>query len=135
MVVIEQDYLRIIIDRSIKLMYSEWLRPVNSEEYRAGNLLLLHQLGEYGILNWISDSEGLGDINADDEQWTLAELIPGMAQSSLLKVARISGYDKANYTKFEEFAKRAEDIYIGHILVRQFMTYKEAADWVGEIIA
>ncbi|MBC5995050.1 hypothetical protein [Pontibacter cellulosilyticus] len=135
MVVLEKDYLRIIIDRSIKLMYSEWLRPVNSEEYRAGNLLLLQQLNEYGILNWIADSEVLGNIDTADEQWTLAELIPGIVQSSLSKIARISGYDKANYTKFEEFAKRAEDIYIGQILVRQFMTYKEAADWIGEIIA
>ena len=135
MVEIEKAYLRVWIDRSIKLMYSEWQRSVCSEEYREGNQLLLDLVNEYNVVNWIADSVHLGDISAEDEQWTLRYLVPALSQSSLVKIARVSGGDKASYSKFENFARRAEESYIGHILVRQFETYKEAADWMGNIPA
>ncbi|GAB3203758.1 hypothetical protein ABID22_002031 [Pontibacter aydingkolensis] len=133
MVEIEKDYLRGWVDRSIMLMYSEWLRPVNSIEYREGSQQLLYLLQQYEVLNWISDSEKLGDITVVDEQWTLMHIVPAMTQTTLLKVARVSGEDKSSYSKFENFVIRAEEIHIGNIMVRQFVTYKEAADWIGEI--
>lgn len=135
MVEIEKDYLRVWVDRSIKLMYSEWQRPVTTQEYREGSAMLLDIMNQYSVLNWIADSSKLGDIAVEDEQWTLSDMVPCMVQSSLVKLARISGNDKSSYTKFDNFAKRAEDIYIGKILVRQFVTYKEAADWIADIPA
>lgn len=135
MVEIEKDYLRVWVDRSIKLMYSEWQRPVTTPEYREGSAMLLDIMNQYSVLNWIADSSKLGDIAVEDEQWTLSDMVPCMVESSLIKLARISGNDKSSYSKFDNFAKRAEDIYIGKILVRQFITYKEAADWIADIPA
>mgnify|MGYP005749258141 FL=1 len=135
MIFLERDYLRVWVDRSIKLMYSEWRRPVSSEEYRDGNTLLLEHLQNYGVVNWIADSAHLGDITVEDENWTLQHLVPGFTQTLLQKIARVSGHDNSSHTKFENFARRAEDLYIGPIQVRQFITYKEAADWIGDIIA
>ena len=129
----ENGYLLLWVDESIHLMYSDWLRPVSTEEYREGNELLLTQLRERIIHNWIADSSKLGDISQEDEKWTLQELVPALASSNLQKLARIGGEDTGSHAKFEQFVKRAEPIYIGNIQVRQFVTYKEAADWVGEI--
>lgn len=129
----ENNYLLLWVDTTIRLMYSDWLRPVTSEEYREGNELLISQLHERNIENWIADSSKLGDISQDDEQWTLQEFVPALARTKLLKLARVGGEDTGSHAKFEQFAKRAEPIYIGNIQVRQFVTYKEAADWVGEI--
>ncbi|MEJ8801546.1 hypothetical protein [Pontibacter sp. H249] len=135
MVEIEKEYLRVWIDRSIKLMFSEWFHPVNSEEYRVGNQLLLDLLNEYKVVNWIADSALLGEISVEDEQWTFTYLIPAMTDSALEKVARVSGADKVSFSKFEKFAQQAEESYIGKIVVRQFETYKEAADWIADIPA
>ena len=129
----ENNYLMLWVDKTIRLMYSDWLRPVTSKEYREGNNLLIEQLREKNIQNWIADSSKLGDISPEDEKWTLQEFAPALASCNLLKLARISGEDTGSHAKFEQFAKRAEPIYIGDIQVRQFVTYKEAADWVGEI--
>lgn len=135
MILLDNDYLRVWIDESILLMYSEWLRPVSSQEYRDGNMLLLQKLQNHNVKSWIADSAKLGDISIEDEKWTLEALVPAFTQSSLHKVARLSGSNNSNHSKFENFAKRAEDFYIGSIQVRQFISYKEAADWIGGIVA
>ncbi|MBC5773944.1 hypothetical protein H8S95_07705 [Pontibacter sp. KCTC 32443] len=129
----ENNYLLLWVDKTIHLMYSDWLRPVTSEEYKEGNKILLQQLREKEVENWIADSSKLGDISKEDEKWTLKELVPKLANTNLLKLARIGGEDTGSHAKFEQFVKRADPIYIGNIQVRQFTTYKEAADWVGEI--
>jgi hypothetical protein len=129
----ENNYLLLWVDETIHLMYSDCQRPVTSQEYREGNTLLIEQLREKDIQNWIADSSKLGDISQEDEQWTLQELIPTIANTNLLKLARIAGEDTGSHAKFEQFVKRAEPISIGNLQVRQFITYKEAADWLGEI--
>lgn len=129
----ENTYLSFWVDESIGLMYSTWLRRVSSEEYREGNSILVQQLHEKQVKHWIADSSDLGDISAEDQAWTLQQFIPLLPQTSLVKLARLSGEDTASHAKFEQFVKRAEPIYIGDIQVKQFMSYKEAADWVGDV--
>ena len=129
----ENGYLLLWVDENIHLMYSDWKCPVTSQQYREGNELLLKLLHEKEVQNWIADSSRLGDISDEDQHWTLNSLIPAIAESNLFKLARISGEDNSSHAKFEQFALRAEPIYIGKIQVRQFITYKEAADWIGEI--
>ncbi|MEJ8758121.1 hypothetical protein WG947_14000 [Pontibacter sp. H259] len=129
----ENGYMLLWVDESIGLMFSEWKCPVTSQEYREGNELLLAMLVDKNIQNWIADSSRLGDISMEDQHWTLHELIPALARTNLTKLARVSGEDTSSHAKFEQFALRAEPMYIGRIQVRQFITYKEAADWIGEI--
>ena len=114
-------------------MYSDWLCMVTSEEYREGNLLLLDLLLKKGIKSWIADSSRLGDISEEDQLWTLQHFVPAISQTNLTKLARISGEDTGSHAKFEHFVERVKPVHIGDIQVKQFMNYKEAADWIGEI--
>lgn len=129
----ESSNVRIWIDRSISLMYAEWLRPASSDEYIEANGMLLDLLNEHSVKYCIVDSSKLGDINPDAEQWTLEHFIPAIIATKLQKMARVSGEDKASMAKFEQFATRAEPMYLGNIQVRQFITYKEALDWIGDV--
>lgn len=129
----ENTYLSLWVDDGIGLMFSNWLRRVSSEEYREGNTILMQQLLERQVKHWIADSSELGDISDEDQAWTLEHFLPHLPQTSLLKLARLSGTDNASHAKFERFVKRAEPIYMGDIQVKQFMSYKEAADWVGDV--
>ena len=129
----ENSYLLLWVDENVHLMYSHWQRPVTSAEYREGSDILLTQLKEMEVKSWIADSSKLGDISEEDQAWTWDHYVPSLPQTKLAKLARISGEDTASHAKFEQFLKRAEPICIGNIQVKQFMTYKEAADWAGEI--
>ncbi len=133
MIEFENAYLRLWVDNDLNLLYSEWQRPVSSQEYREGNLLLLQTLSENSVQNWIADSERLGDVSLEDQQWTLQELTPKFAQTKLTKLARIGGEDTGSHARFEQFMNKVEPIYIGNIQIRQFVTYKGAADWIGDV--
>ena len=133
MVEFENSYLQVWIDPELHLLYSEWLRNVTSDEYRQGNTLLADMLHQHDIRHWIADSAYLGEICPDDVVWTIQDLAPRIISSSVLKIARISGEDRVSYVKFKEFMEKASIGAEGSLEVRQYMSYKEAADWIGQI--
>jgi hypothetical protein len=130
----ENQYLHLWIDESIGLMHSEWLCRAQSEEYKEGSRLILQLLQEKNVRYWIADSSLLGELRPEDELWVLRELIPGLLQLPIRKFARISGENKASYVKFDCFLQRAEQLKLEtNLQVRQFTSYMEAADWIGDI--
>ncbi|MDX5482345.1 MAG: hypothetical protein LPK07_11750 [Hymenobacteraceae bacterium] len=133
MFVSETDYLHIWVDEDVQLMYSEWLRSASSEEYRQGNKRLLAVQQKYSLPFWIADSARLGDISAEDLEWTVKELTPRVIGANIKKLARVSGEDRISYNKFEHFVEKMSRLGFGDMEVRQFTSYKEAADWIGEI--
>lgn len=134
MIDFETDYLRVWVDQEVQLMHSEWLRRVSSEEYRKGNLLLLDMLRTHGTIYWIADSAKLGEISTEDQLWTLQEAVPQIISLNLRKLARLSGDDNVSFNKFENFVKKVGGSDLGDLEVRQYITYKEAADWIAGIL-
>lgn len=134
MVDFEYEYLHIWVDQDVHLMHSEWLRNVTSEEYRQGNTALIELLQKYDVSFWIADSAKLGDISMEDQLWTLQELVPKVVSSGISKLARLSGEDRVSFNKFKDFMEKASETGFGNLEVRQFVSYKEAADWIGDII-
>ncbi|WP_439882639.1 hypothetical protein ACSX1A_05600 [Pontibacter sp. MBLB2868] len=133
MVDFENEYLHIWIDHDVHLMHSEWLSKVSSEQYRHGNNILTDMLLKNNIKFWIADSAKLGDISVEDEVWTIQEVVPKIIASGISKLARLSGEDKISFNKFKDFMEKASPTGLGELEVRQYMSYKEAADWIGEI--
>jgi hypothetical protein len=87
-------YLHLVVDESIKLLYSEWLRHPSSQEYRQAAIIFAGCLQEKGIAYWIQDTNNLGDVPVEDLQYVLQELVPVAAASGLQKLARITTDDK-----------------------------------------
>ena len=133
MIEFENSYLQFWIDQELHLMHSEWLQNVTSKEYRQGNTLLADMLHQHNILHWIADSAYLGEIYPEDVVWTIQELAPRIVSSPVQKIAHVSGEDKISYVKFKEFMEKASINVAGSLEVRQFISYKEAADWIGQI--
>ncbi|WP_299708024.1 hypothetical protein [uncultured Pontibacter sp.] len=133
MIEFENSYLQVWVDQDLHLMHSEWLRNVTSDEYRQGNILLTEMLHQHAIRHWIADSASLGEICPEDVVWTIQELAPRIIYSPVLKIARVSGEDRISYVKFKEFMEKASINAAGSLEVRQFISYKEAADWIGQI--
>ena len=125
------DYLHVWVDEQLRLMYSEWLRPVSSQEYRAGCLLLASLLQENGIIYWIAESSVVSNIIKQDQEWASKTLIPLFAASSVKKIARINASTIATYVQEETGPDNTSSIPEGSLEFRQFWSYKEAADWVA----
>ncbi|MFD2512263.1 hypothetical protein ACFSRY_00175 [Pontibacter locisalis] len=133
MIDFENDYLHIWVDQEVHLMHSDWLRKVSSEEYRQGNDILINILRQYDIRYWIADSSKLGDITKEDQLYTIQVMVPQIGSTGLKKIGRISGEDRVSIQKFREFMAKAVTPELKDLEVRQFESYKEAADWIGNI--
>ena len=127
------DYLRAWVDEPLKLMYSEWLRPVSSKEYRTGLLDLAVIIKKRYVVYWITETSVLGDIAVSDQKWALETLLPMLSGSDIRKVARVNASDIGSYFSTQSIS----DAFLEstHTLpeFRQFWSYKEAADWIASI--
>lgn len=124
-------YLHLIIDEEAKLMYSEWVRKPTSEEYREAASILARHFREYTIEFWLQDTNCLGKVSPDDMKIVLQELVPVAAASTLKKLARITS-DDDNMSAFLDLAKESNTELNTNVEVRQFRTFREAADWLQE---
>ncbi len=122
-------YLHLIVDDETKLLYSEWIRKPSREEYREAAGIFARCLQEKGIELWIQDTNLLGDVPEEDLKAVLHELVPIAATCSLKRLARITTNEKS-MAKFLELAAQAKVGLNTAIEVRQFKTYREAAEWI-----
>ncbi|KAA5548364.1 hypothetical protein [Adhaeribacter rhizoryzae] len=125
------SYLHLVVDDAIKLLYSEWLRPPSSQEYREAATIFAGCLQQKGIKYWIQDTNNLGEVPVEDLKWVLQELVPVGAASGLQKLARITSDDR-NLGRFMETAAQTQAKLNAAIEVQQFETYREAASWIDD---
>ncbi|WP_347159426.1 hypothetical protein [Pontibacter chitinilyticus] len=132
MINFETEYLNIWINEEVNLLYSEWLQPITGEGYRQEIEKLTTLLQAHTLKCGIADWSRLGDILPEDQRWTLQKVLPDIVASGVSKLARVSGEDRVSFNKFKDFMEKASFAGLGNVDIRQFMSYKEAADWVGE---
>lgn len=124
------DYLHLIIDEGAKLMYSEWVQKPNSKQYQESAGIFAKFLQENDIHYWIQDTNLLGEVPLDDLKVVLEKLVPIAASSSLKKLARISS-DEQNMMAFLKLASQSGAELNTDIEVQNFLTYREAVDWIS----
>ncbi len=127
----QNDYLHLIIDEAMGLMYSEWLRKPSSKEYREAARIFAYYLREKTIRYWIQDTNHLAKVSEEDLLHLLQELVPIAAASPLKKLARITT-DEENIATFMALADKSAVLLNTAIEVQQFKTYREAVEWIEE---
>jgi hypothetical protein len=131
-------YLNISIEESTGLLYSEWLREPQHDEYLKGMNQLAECLKRYPIIYWIQDSTHLIHIPLETQRQALRQMVPAVTNSHIKKIARIVALGFAYIAMFdqvvEEEQTKAEKMQLlvdRNIEVQQFRSYQEAADWIA----
>ncbi|WP_187261609.1 hypothetical protein [Pontibacter beigongshangensis] len=127
-------YLHVVVDKGTRLLYSEWTRQPTSEEYRAAAYIFADFLQKEAVLYWIQDTTNLQDVSVQDLNWVLGVLVPLASQSTLTKLARITCHNH-NMEQFKRLAREVQTELSSEIEVRQFKSYREAAEWIEGISA
>lgn len=136
MIEVENSFVQVWVDKKIHLMHCEWKRTVSSREYRQGHHKFIYLLKKHSIKYWIVDSTKLGEISSEDEEWFFNVVIPEIVKTCVVKAARLTGEEHPVDGRFENFSERvkeAHQAFIDQIEMRNFMNFKDAADWMGEI--
>ena len=73
MVLLDNDMLLCDLDPEIPLLKHRWMRKPTSEEFRKGLVqiqkIYLQHKDDYTNLKWLADTELLGELTEEDEQW------------------------------------------------------------------
>ncbi|MCC9169095.1 hypothetical protein [Pontibacter harenae] len=125
----QNAYLHLVVDEATRLLYSEWVQRPNSEEYREAASIFAAYLRERDIKFWIQDTNRLGEVPAQNLKEALQMLVPVAVASGLKKLARITTDDRS-MAAFMALASESKAQLKAGIEVRQFRTYREAAEWI-----
>ena len=130
---VEKEYFHLWIDLDVKLMYTEWLQKPTSQEYSEACDLFLALVRQYKVENWIADSKQLTGLPLDVQQTVIKQLTHLLVNSSLKKQARIIDKDFNSFLLFEEIFNSLKANHQWDIEIQQFITFEDAADWIGMI--
>jgi hypothetical protein len=67
------DYLYYCVDANKKLLYSKWLRPVSSEEYREGLHFLYDVVQSNSLILWLINNQNVEKLDVQDQKWLTEE--------------------------------------------------------------
>lgn len=126
-----QHFLYISLDEVNKLLHIRWLRPVSSEEYRAGILYCKQLVLEKRVERWLIDSRKLDHILFSDQQWIKREVAMGVRESALRKLARVLTDDVFNYISFENMLQHITEEHGTPVEIGQFSSEDAALNWLS----
>lgn len=130
---IEKNFLYLWIDLEVKLMYTQWLLKPTEEEYREGCELFINMVKKYAVECWIAESREMAGTSIPMQRAILLQLAPALIGSSLKKMARIIDKDSESVSMFESLSNYMKEHHRATIEVEQFITFEDAADWIGMI--
>lgn len=127
----QNNFINLSYDKQLRLGVAEWRGRLHGSELREAYLLCLEMINRFSLTKWLADDRMMGDISPADLKWGLEVHVPRMAQSSLLRLARIPSQFERN--------REAVDIMINkgytyglNLVIRDFMDKQEAMAWLLE---
>ena len=100
-------------------------------ELREAFLLTLELIERNYLTRWLGDDRLMQTIAPDDLQWTLEVFIPRLANSSLLRMARLPSHSEENRDGVREMIIRGHTID-HNLVIRDFTNEQEAMNWLLE---
>lgn len=130
---VEHSNYRLWIDLDVRLMYTEWMQKPSAEEYREACVLFIKMIKKHLVECWITDSKKLTGFPTNLQKPVIYQIAPNLIGSSLRKLARIIEKDSESIIMFENISATFKDSYSSAVEVEHFITFEDAADWIGTI--
>lgn len=84
-----QDILQTKIDYEAKLVCSNWLHYIESQNLREGLLHMASCINKHHLTSWLQDCRNLSAPGVLDQKWIVEELMPLLEKSDLQKIALV----------------------------------------------
>lgn len=127
----QNNFIKLTYDKQLKLGKAEWNGRLHGSELREAYLLCLEMINRFSLTKWLADDRMMGAIAPDDLKWSLEVHVPRMAQSSLLRLARIPSQYENNREAVELMINKGYT-YDLNLVLRDFMDKQEAMAWLME---
>ena len=124
----ESEAIKISYDEDLQFGTAEWTGFLSSNELRSYSLRCVELINEKGLTRWLANSTKMKAIRQQDQEWTLAVLLPKMLDSPLRRMANLVSEDIFNKMAFEHMLKRTGPL--GEFIIREFDSKPEAMAWL-----
>lgn len=134
----EHKLFRCELDADIPVMIHRWLESPTSEQFKSElmNLLKIYteQKKEFPNLKWLADTELLGELTEDTEDWLEEVWDKALFEEAGVKVhAVILGHDIYADYSMESFKRQADRAYEDKgVKLGIFMDRESALEWLKD---
>ncbi|MHA6248498.1 hypothetical protein ACXYMU_11215 [Pontibacter sp. CAU 1760] len=125
------SFVSLQYDKEASLGKAVWSGSLQGEELREAYLLTVELIDRYSLTRWLSDDRQMKPITPADLQWSLDVHVPRMANSSLLRMARIPSIYEDNNKAVDAMVSKGHTLDL-HLTFRHFDTEEEAMNWLME---
>ncbi|WP_114782902.1 hypothetical protein [Botryobacter ruber] len=125
----QNSFICISHDRQAQLGIAKWNGHLQGAELRETFLLCLDLIDRYSLTRWLADDRLMQAIEPTDLEWTLQVFIPRLAESSLLRMARLPSQYEENNEAVELMINKGQN-YTVDLVHRTFQEEQEAMEWL-----
>ena len=135
-VLMENELIRCELDSNVPVLVHRWLRKPTSEELKKELTTVLdiyiNQKKDISDLKWLADTELLGELTKEDEDWLENTWDKMLFDDAEVKVhAVILGKDIYADYSMESFLRNADKAYRDKgVKLGLFMNKQEALEWL-----
>lgn len=123
-------YITIQLVPSKSRLQSQWLRAVNSQEYRSSLIYFSRKIKAAKVSYWLADLTRLSSPNLHDQQWT-AELIGSTVRSAKLKkIALVLPDDLFLEVVIEKIGEKVLQKTGNQVQISSFNNFQQACNWL-----
>lgn len=106
--VLRKDALVLVRVYQVRRLISlQWTGYAPSTEFRSILELALLNVRRYGVRCWLADLRQMNAILRQDEQWSVADWFPRLAEAGLERMAIVASADYFNQTSVERIVDAA----------------------------
>lgn len=127
----QNHFVSLSYDVALSLGLARWNGRLHSEELREAYLLCHEMINRFSLTRWLADDRLMGEISPADLKWGLEVHVPRMAQSPLLKIARIPSRYEKNRLAVETMINKGYT-YGLKLVIRDYKDEQGALEWLLE---
>lgn len=130
-VLLETDFVEIVLDRGHDLLCVRWLRPVASSEYRHGIREAGRFLLDLGLERLLVNNQLMGVLTMEDQGWLARISVEVISGSRLQRLAIVSSTDMLQQLTNEVLDSRVKE-QTPYFHTQYFLSEQGALEWLTQ---
>jgi hypothetical protein len=117
-------------DAQSKLLFTKWLRAVNTQEYRLSVLHCMDALNNSKVYYWLIDITRIFSPAMNDQKWTTELIGPAICHTLLKKIAVVIPDDLFLEVVAEKMGEEVLRLCDDQVKIAYFRHYEQALNWL-----
>ncbi|WP_240676042.1 hypothetical protein [Botryobacter ruber] len=125
----QNSFISLTYDLELQLGIARWRGHLRGPELREAYMLCQELVDRYALTRWLADDRKMQSIDPVDLEWSLQVIVPQIAASSILRMARLPSFSEENREAVDMMIDKGHS-YDMDLAFRDFLDEQEAMEWL-----